>query len=423
MKMMLCRSVLVVFCLVCAILTQQIASAASRPNIVLIMADDMGFSDIGCYGGEIRTPHLDRLAKNGLRFTQLYNTSRCCPTRASLMTGLYPHQAGMGWMTVRDLGREGYRGALNRTCVTVAEVLRDADYGTYMSGKWHLVLDKNWDGPKHNWPRQRGFDRFFGTISGAGSFWTPQTLTRDNERIEAPKDGFFYTDAINDHGVRFIEGHVARTPKRPFFLYVAHTAPHWPLHAKKADIARYRGRYRSGWDALREERRARMIELGIIEGSATLTERDVSAKAWKDLGEKRRDDMDLRMATYAAQIDCMDQGIGRIVSTLEKTGQLANTLILFLADNGGCAEGGIWGFDRNPNGVIGEDSSFSSYGLSWANASNTPFREYKHWVHEGGIATPFIVHWPAGFDARGELRKQPAHVIDILATCIDAAGA
>ena len=410
-------------CALSALILLTTLDAAERPNIVVIMADDMGFSDIGCYGGEIDTPNLDRLAKNGLRFRQFYNTARCCPTRASLMTGLYPHQAGMGWMTVRDLERPGYRGALNRSCATIAEILRTAGYGTYLSGKWHLVLDKNWDGPKHNWPLQRGFDRFFGTINGAGSFWTPATLTRDNERIEAPKEGFFYTDAINDHAVTFIEDHLKATPKRPFFVYVSHTAPHWPLHAHEEDIAKYRGKYQKGWDKLRRERRERMIELGLIEKRWAMTKRDSTANTGNPGDATRRDDMDLRMATYAAQIDRMDVGIGRIVACLERSKQLDNTLVLFLADNGGCAEGGLWGFDRKPEkGVIGEDSSFSSYGLSWANASNTPFREYKHWVHEGGIASPLVAHWPAGISAKGEFRDHPSHVIDIAATCYDLAG-
>ena len=399
------------------------AQPARKPNIVLIMADDMGYSDIGCYGGEILTPNLNKLASNGIRFTQFYNTARCCPTRASLMTGLYPHQAGMGWMTVRDLGVKGYHGDLNNRCVTIAEVLKQAGYGTYMSGKWHLTFDEYWDGPKHSWPRQRGFDRFFGTISGSGSFYTPETLTQDNNRIQAPSEGFYYTDAISDHACEYIENHCKSKPEQPFFLYTAYTAPHWPLHAKKEDIAKYQDKYLKGWDALRQERYARMIEIGIINKSCSLTARETNVTAWEEVDQKRKERMALKMAIYAAQVDCMDQGIGRIVSTLEKNGLLDNTLIFFLSDNGGCAETGPWGFDNNKDGVLGENSSFSSYGASWANASNTPFRRYKHWVHEGGISTPLIIHWPSHIKDTGTFRRQCGHVIDIMATCVDVAGA
>ncbi len=399
------------------------AQPARKPNIVLIMADDMGYSDIGCYGGEVLTPNLNKLASNGIRFTQFYNTARCCPTRASLMTGLYPHQAGMGWMTVRDLGVKGYHGDLNNRCVTIAEVLKQAGYGTYMSGKWHLTFDEYWDGPKHSWPRQRGFDRFFGTISGSGSFYTPETLTQDNTRIQAPSKGFYYTDAISDHACEYIEDHCKSKSEQPFFLYTAYTAPHWPLHAKKEDIAKYQSKYLKGWDALRQERHARMIEIGIINKSCSLTARETNVTPWAEVDQKRKERMALKMAIYAAQIDCMDQGIGRIVSTLEKNGLLDNTLIFFLSDNGGCAETGPWGFDNNKDGVLGENSSFSSYGASWANASNTPFRRYKHWVHEGGISTPLIVHWPSHIKDPGTFRRQCGHVIDIMATCVDVAGA
>ena len=399
------------------------AETTKKPNIVLMMADDMGYSDIGCYGGEIRTPNLNQLAAQGIRFTQFYNTARCCPTRASLMTGLYPHQAGMGWMTVRDLGREGYRGDLNHRCVTIAEVLKQAGYGTYMSGKWHLTFDEYWDGPKDSWPIQRGFDRFLGTINGSGSFYTPETLTRDNTRIQAPAQGFYYTDAISDHACGFIAEHCQSKPDQPFFLYTAFTAPHWPLHAKQEDIAKYKDQYLKGWDALRRERHARMIEMGIIDKGCALTTREERITAWEDVNQEKKELMALKMAIYAAQVDCMDQGIGRIVATLQQQGQLDNTLIFFLSDNGGCAETGVWGFDNKPDGTLGENSSFSSYGASWANASNTPFRRYKHWVHEGGISTPLIVHWPARIKEAGTFRRQSGHVIDIMATCVDVAGA
>ncbi len=414
------------------------------PNIVLIMADDMGYSDIGCYGGEIHTPNLDRLAQGGVRFTQFYNTARCCPTRASLMTGLYPHQAGVGHM-MNDRKHPGYQGDLNGRCVTIAEVLKGAGYATAMSGKWHVTKQVgHWSGneklvSKHNWPLQRGYDRFFGTIHGAGSFYDPISLTRGNTPIEPETDAFFYTDAISDNAVRFFDDFRNDKRNKPFFCYVAYTSPHWPLHALPEDIAKYEGRYDRGWDALREERRQRMIEMGLIDPRWELTERDPRVKAWNDVEDKEWQAK--RMEVYAAQIDRMDQGIGRIVEALRNNGQLDNTLILFLADNGGCAEelSSKWGGlhipkktrDGQPVRVGNEDheimpgpeETYQSYGIPWANASNTPFRRYKHWVHEGGISTPLIAHWPASVRSRDEWCGHPGHLIDIMATCVDVSGA
>ena len=392
-----------------------------RPNIILIMADDMGYSDIGCYGGEIDTPNIDRLAANGLRFTQFYNTARCCPTRAALMTGLYPHQTGMGWMTAADLGHKGYHGDLNNECVTIAEVLKRVGYSTYMTGKWHLTYDKYWDGPKHSWPCQRGFDRFYGTIAGGGSYFGPKTLTEDNTRIEASAEDYYYTDAISDNTVKFITEHNQKNGNKPFFLYVTYTCPHWPLHAKPQDIAKYKGRYMLGWDTLRAQRLVRMVKMGITDRSWPLTPRDENVKPWSQLNHAEKLEMDRRMAVYAAQIDCMDQGIGRIVASLQTAGKFDNTLIFFLSDNGGCAED-ISRAKKDIN-LLGTDDSFESYRINWANASNTPFRLYKHWVHEGGIATPLIVHWPKHIEAQSQLRHQPAHVIDIMPTCCEIAGA
>ncbi|MBN1846876.1 MAG: sulfatase-like hydrolase/transferase, partial [Sedimentisphaerales bacterium] len=283
-----------------------------RPNIILIMSDDMGYSDIGCYGSEIETPNLDALAANGLRFTQFYNTARCCPTRASLLTGLYPHQAGIGHM-MEDRKLAGYRGDLNPNCLTIAEVLKLAGYRTYMTGKWHVTPCRRDQLSKHNWPCQRGFDRFFGTIHGAGSFYDPNTLTRDNEFI-VPDEDFYYTDAISDNAVRFLQDHHNSDGDRPFFLYVAYTAAHWPLHALPKDIAKYRGKYDQGWDALRRQRLERMVELGLVDAKWRLSERDESVPAWQDA--RRKDWHARRMEVYAAMIDNMDQGIGRIVKTL-----------------------------------------------------------------------------------------------------------
>jgi len=422
------------------------AETARQPDIVLIMADDMGFSDIGCYGSEIETPNLDRLAGGGLRYTQFYNGARCCPTRAALLTGLYAHQAGMGCMEP-DWGLPGYRGRLNRNCVTLAEALKLTGYSTYMAGKWHVTNQTRARTPaeKETWPRQRGFDRFFGTIAGAGSFFTPHTLTRDNENIDAEaKDdpAFYYTDAISDNAAGFIADHAKTQADAPLFLYVAYTAPHWPLHAKQSDIEKYEGKYSVGWDEIRSQRYARMIELGIIDRRWPLSPRDNRVPAWKDLEDVElptnvsaalKEDsrtisqiMAHKMAVYAAMIDCMDQGIGRIVAALQESGRLDNTLILFLADNGGCDEWGVYGFGWERLLKNGEPSgtpeSSTSYGPSWANPSNTPFRFYKHFAHEGGISTPLIAHWPAGIKARGELRAQVAHIIDVMPTLLDVGG-
>ena len=410
-----------------------------RPNIILILNDDMGFSDLGCYGGEVRTPNLDGLAAGGLRFTQFYNTARCCPSRASLLTGLHPHQADVGHM-MDDDEVDGYLGDLSHNAVTIAEALGAAGYATYMSGKWHVT--RYVDGPKHNWPRQRGFDSYFGIITGACSYFDPSTLTRENERIDRPDGDFFMTDAIADEAVAQIRQHAEGETDAPFFQYVAFTAPHWPLHAHSEEIERYKGRFDAGWDVLRQERLARMVEMGLIHPDWQLTERDPSQPAWEDAEEKEWQTR--RMEVYAAQIDRMDQGIGRIFEALRQTDQWEKTLILFLADNGGCAEeitaewaewltrqnghhfthdGRAIQYGNDPAVMPGADTSYQSYGIPWANVSNTPFREYKHWVHEGGIATPLIVHWPAQIDDRGALRHQPAQLPDVMATCLDVAGA
>ena len=430
----------------------------SRPNVIIVMADDMGWSDIGCYGSEIETPNLDRLAKNGLRFTQFYNTGRCCPTRASLLTGTYPHQAGIGHM-MNDTGLPGYTGDLGSNVQTIAEVLSPAKYSTYLSGKWHVTPKIHPGSSQHNWPRQRGFDRFYGTIHGAGSFFDPNSLTRDNTLISPhadkeykPKE-FYYTDAINDHATRFINEHDSNNP---FFLYVAHTAPHWPMHALPEDIEKYQGRYDEGWEKIREARYQKQLKLGLIEPKWKLSPRD--AEAWHDAKNK---EWEIRlMEVYAAMVDRMDQGLGRIINALEKRKMLENTLIIFIADNGGCAEGmgrkeGIQYKDSDPeilkpmkdsdlqmdmipkrtrDGVVmkqgtevmpGGADTYHGYGKAWANVSNTPFREYKHWVHEGGISAPLVAHWPKGIASklRGKFEHQPAHLIDLMATCVELADA
>ncbi|MBX6312151.1 MAG: arylsulfatase [Isosphaeraceae bacterium] len=409
------------------------AEAPRRPNIVVILADDMGFSDLGCYGSEIATPNIDALARNGLRFTQFYNTARCCPTRASLLTGLYPHQAGVGHM-VQDRGRPAYRGDLSPRCVTIAEALRPAGYHTLMVGKWHVTPVSS---SKHNWPLQRGFERYYGIIHGAASYFDPVTLIRDNEPIKADSADYYFTDALAENAVRLLDEYAAKP--EPFFFYVAFTAPHWPLHARPEDIAKYEDRYKKGWDALRAERHKRMIELGIVDAKWPLTPRDPVAPAWENAEHKAWQAR--RMAVYAAQIDRLDRAVGTIVRKLRDTGRLDDTLILFLADNGGCAEelgkdskalhipettrdGRPVRSGNDPAILPGPADTYQSYGLPWANASNTPFRRYKHWVHEGGISTPLIAHWPKGLKAEpGSLTHQPGHLIDIMATCLDLAGA
>jgi arylsulfatase len=399
--------------------------AAERPNIVIIMSDDMGYSDLSCYGGEIQTPSLDRLAAGGLRFTQFYNTARCCPTRATLLTGLYSHQAGVGHMTA-DKGHDGYRGDLNRRCVTIAEVLRPAGYRCYAVGKWHVTKHTGPGGPKDNWPLQRGFDRYYGTIVGGGNYFQPNALTRDNTQIDSANDPqyrpqqFYYTDALSDHAAKFIAEHGRDHAEKPFFLYLAYTAAHWPMHAKEEDIAKYKGNYDAGYGPVRQARLGRMKELGLVDSAWQLSP---TAGDWAKVDNKA---WEARcMEVYAAMVDCMDQGIGRVVKSLSDSGQLDNTLILFLQDNGGCAEAIMRNNERQRGILPGGKETFVGYGQNWANVSNTPFREYKHWVHEGGISTPLIAHWPKGLEPalRGKLVGDPAHLIDLMPTCVDLAGA
>jgi len=439
----------------------RLTGAQPRPNIVVILGDDIGYSDIGCYGGEIATPNLDSLAANGLRFTQFYNTARCCPTRASLLTGLHPHQAGIGHM-MSDRGHEGYRGNLNRQCVTIAEALKPAGYRSYAVGKWHVTPGQTAKAlaDTHNWPLQRGFDRFYGTIHGAGSYFDPSSLVRDNKIVTVANDAeyqpkeFYYTDAITDHAVKFIREHKRDQQAQPFFLYTAFTAAHWPLHAKEADIAKYKGRYDGGYEPIRAARRARMKQLGLLDEQWPAT---TPAVPWEDINNKAFESR--CMEVYAAQIDCMDQGIGRIVAELKAQGQFENTLIFYLQDNGGCAEligrgtnaaaraagpslkpmskdeqqhdsqpkqtRDGWPVRQGTGVMPGGPDTYIAYGRGWANVSNTPFREYKHWTHEGGISTPLIAHWPRGIAAaqRGKLEAQPGQLVDIMATCLEVAGA
>jgi len=430
------------------------SAAAEKPNIIVILADDLGYSDLGAYGGEIQTPNLDKLAEDGRKFTQFYNTARCCPSRASLLTGLYPHQAGVGHM-LWNTGYPGYQTRLTSDSVTMAEVLHDAGYATYMTGKWHLAERVANPADPTGWPLQRGFDKFYGTLAGYGSFYDPATLCRDNTYItpendpEYKTDSYYYTDAISDNAVKYLSDHVKAQAGKPLMMYVAYTAAHWPLHVPEDSLAEYKGKYDAGYDVTRQARMKRMEQLGLMQHvgqpSPTTGNWDaVKDKAW-EAG---------RMEAYAAMITRMDQGIGKIIEQLRQSEQLDNTMVLFMQDNGGCDEEFFMNNKKAPENLhvmgpdelqsrtllpmqtrdgrvvkagegvkTGPDDSFNGYGPAWANVSNTPFRLVKKHAHEGGISTPLIVHWPAGLPKNNDYVTAPAHLIDIMPTVVDAAGA
>ncbi len=421
---------------------KEMTGRPARPNVVVILADDMGFSDIGCFGSEIRTPHIDRLAREGVALSSFYNAARCCPTRASLLTGLHPHNAGIGHMGA-DLGSPAYQGFLREDAATIAEVLRTDGYRTLLSGKWHVGGDYDarrvdlWrpGDPRHPTPLQRGFDRFYGIVDGAGSLFEPHYLMEDDRRIEVTAPDYYFTAAVTDKAIEMVEE--SQRLEQPFFLYLGYTAPHWPLHAPPEDIARYDGLYLRGWDRIRAERHEALIGGGILERPWALSPRDAEAPAWSDC---RLPDWEAsRMAVYAAMIDCMDQGIGRLMGALARLGLDDDTLVFFLSDNGGCAElmaedgWAKWYPDRLADGRTvhkgnrpelrpGGADSFMSYDLPWANASNAPFRLFKHWVHEGGISTPLLARWPARFGGP-RVQHQPCQVVDLLPTILEATGA
>jgi arylsulfatase len=399
------------------------ATAAERPNVVVILVDDMGFSDIGCYGSEIPTPNIDALAENGVRFTQFYNTARCSPTRASLLTGLYPHQAGMGHLDSEvHEGSRGTQGRLRDDCVTMADVLREAGYFTCMAGKWHL-------GQQHgSVPWEHGFDRVLNSPSG-GIYFRHQPyrsevfLNGEKKMKDDPMFGekWYSTDLWTDWGLKFVDE--AIDADKPFFLYLAQCAPHFPLMAPAPVIKKYRGKYREGWEKLREARHARQIELGIVDAAWPLSEIPPDVPDWDSLSDEQKDRFDHIMAIYAAMLDRVDQNVGKLVAHLKQRGQLDNTLLVFLSDNGGNAESGPNGIyeGKNPGGP----KSKVFLGQSWATLNNTPLRRYKHFTHEGGISTPLIVHWPAGIEKsrNGQLERQPGHLVDLMATVVDFTGA
>ncbi len=401
-----CR-VFLLLCFVSGLAATGHAETPARPNVLLIMCDDMGFSDIGCYGGEVATPNLNRLAAEGMRFTQFYNNAKCTTTRASLVTGAYP--------------RFGKPGHLRRNMVTLGEVMGEAGYATALCGKWHLGRGKT------THPFHRGFDYFYGLLDGCCNYFDPSMRDPDykggrirffgeNDRqiTQFPPD-FYTTDAFTDAAIRFLR--TSGQSKKPFFVHVTYTAPHYPLHARPEDIEKYVGKFQMGWDAMRQQRWQRQKRLGLTTDSWTLSRDDPKAYAWADADHEFED---RRMAVYAAMIDRMDQNIGRLLQTIREMGQGDNTLVLFFSDNGGCSEepGGRDPSKRTP----GPKDDYVAVGPSWGWAQNTPFRRYKSWVYEGGITTPMIAWWPGHVPA-GTINRQVAHVIDILPTCLDVAGA
>ncbi len=400
-----------------------VRQAQDAPNILVILVDDMGYSDIGCYGGEISTPNIDRLAAAGVRFTQFYNTARCSTTRASLLTGLYPHQSGMGYLDgLRKPESQGTHGRLHDRCVTMAEVLGAAGYHTSIVGKWHLGQQNGTP------PWERGFQRT--ASSQFGEIYFPRErspegckhLYLDGRKVptDSPEVGsgeWYGTLMFTDWALKFVDD--AKAQNKPFFLYFAHGAPHFPLKAPQEMIAKYRGKYKVGWDRLREARHQRQVEMGLVDPHWPLAPRPPDVPAWDSLSAEEQDRFDNIMAIYAAMIDCIDQSVGRMVSGLRERGLLDNTLILFLSDNGGNAEAGPRGITEGA--PLGGPDSCVFLGMCWATLNNTPFRRYKHFTHEGGISTPLIVHWPAGLPAAraGTFEGQPGHVIDIMATVCD----
>lgn len=409
--------------------------SGSQPNIILILADDMGFSDIGCFGSEVSTPNLDRLASRGIRLNQFYNNPRCCPSRASLLTGLYAQQAHMGMM-VADYGRypfPQYAGDLSARSLTIAEGLKTVGYNTAMVGKWHLTPEKPEVG-KHNWPLQRGFDKFWGMIAGHSVYFDSKVLIHDNEPIKMPGGADAYlTDAWADHASKYVDE--LANEKKPFFLYCAFNAPHWPIQAPEEQIQKYAERYAGGWDSLRVERHRKQIAMGIVDSEWQLSPRDPRVPAWEQASNK---DWEMRrMAVYAAMIDRLDQGIGRILAKVEQAGIAENTLIIFMSDNGGNAEEiargkhpiagpcevGMTCAGNVPGVMPGGENTFQSIGIPWGNCANTPFRLYKHYAHEGGISTPFIACWPRVIKPVKKPINAIGHETDLMPTFLEAAGA
>ena len=415
--------------------------ANKATNVIIFLADDLGYSDIGAYGGEIRTPNLDQLASKGVKLSNFHNTPRCSPSRASLLTGIHPHQTGIGILTGNNASEGGYAGNLNNKCATIAEVLKSNGYITAITGKWHLTNSPN--KPNGAWPTQRGFDSFFGTLDGCATYFRPGTLSRGLENVEHEAENnpdFFYTDAIANEAVKFL----ADKPKeKPYFLYVPFTAPHWPLHAREETIKSYAGNYDIGWDALRVKRLERQKALGIIPQETELSPRDARVLAWEDEPDKKWQAR--RMEVYASQVTEMDAAIGRILAQVKENNEWENTIIIFLSDNGACAEAlpldEISEFRRatnlmstrtrdgrrvvlgnDPDVMPGGEDTYASYGVGWANVSNTPFRLYKRYTHEGGVMSPFIIHWPNGNLTDGKVNTSTFQLVNVAPTLYEALG-
>ena len=390
---------------------------APRPNIIVILADDMGYSDIACYGGEVLTPNIDSLALRGIKWAQFYNNARSCPSRAALMTGLYPHEAGAGWMSVASLQLPQYQGYLNDSCVTLADVMGSAGYETYLAGKWHLSSDRQNTGHiTANWPLHRGFDHFWGIANGFSDYY--DVLLNDGDSTFRSGPGFYLTDAIADHACSCIEQH--DFAGKPMFMYLAFTAPHYPLQASPQVYEKYAEIYSKGWDEIRRERLERQKRLGLFPPDVQLSPRADGLPAWDDIPEAEKHDYAMRMAVYAAQIEIMDAGIGRVTDALRRCGQLDNTVIMFMSDNGASAEIKSTGKSK---AIDGGPDTFESYRPVWANASDTPYKLFKHYTYEGGIASPLIISWPARIEPRDGYIRDWGHFVDIMPTCVELSGA
>lgn len=420
------------------------APRAGSPNVVVFLVDDLGFADFGCFGAEIETPNIDRLAAGGIRFSNYTTVPMCTPARAALLTGKNPHSVGCGWITHADPGYPGYGGEISPDAPTFAELMRDSGYSTMAIGKWHNTREHNAcaAGDKSSWPVQRGFDRFYGFIASETSFFHPDCLYEGSQALDIdtyPED-YFATDDWTDRAIRWTKEHLGAGPAKPFLLYLAFNAPHAPIQAKPRDIAKYKGRYDAGWDVMREQRWKRQIETGIIAEGTKLPPRNPGIPAWNDLPAEKQVLFARHMEVYAALIDNLDQNVGRYLGFLEQAGALDNTLIILTSDNGASAGGGdngtvngwnarLGGADSESklkelldSGRFGGPETYATYPRGWAQVCNTPFRYFKRTPVNGGIRVPFIAHWPATIKASGVIRQEWIHVTDVLPTLLAATG-
>ena len=395
------------------------AQKAERPNIVLILVDDLGFSDIGPYGAtDIETPNLDKLAAEGLKLKEFYNNSICAPTRASLLTGQYQHKAGMGYFNV-NLGLPAYQGFLNKESLTLAEVLKSGGYSTLMSGKWHVGDDKD------QWPNQRGFEKFFGFIPGASNYFEvaakekAEVQLRLNNEPYYLEPGKYLTDEITGHALEFLTEQ--QSTKKPFFLYLAYNAPHWPLQALPEDIAKYKGRYQQGWDSLRTTRHKNAIEKGVIAPGQKIAAADQQLRPWNQLTYDEQQYWQTRQEVYAAMIDHVDQGIGKLLAKLKELKKDKNTLIIFISDNGAQGGNGLPLYTSRTTGPVGSAGSYERQNSNWSQTGNSPLRNYKDSPYEGGISAPFIAWHPAKIKANS-IAQGTGHLIDLAPTFYQLAG-